>query len=168
MCHSSLWLLCFIGCGGCGGSPSNSQADADPPHDGPACAPECIESNWWLTVSSDCSVICMGNPSLAECMKSDCQSVQADRYDGTQQRSLAPLLHSTENRSFYLFGSVMTNAYTITAECALEIPMRTPRPFECSAGTLRFTTAIFTAASSEQSVALDTAATMNVLGRYSY
>lgn len=159
------WLVCVVAA--CG-DPSSSGPDADRGTDAATCAPECVEGGWWVTVSSDCAVICMGSPTLAECMQSDCKSVQADRYDGAQLRSLAPMLHSAQNRSFYLFGSVMTNAYSITPDCMLQIPMRAPRSFECSAGSLRFSTAVFTAASSEESGALDAAASTNAPGRYAY
>jgi hypothetical protein len=101
-------------------------------------------------------------------MHSDCQAVEARRYVAGQIATLAPMLYSAEARSFYLFGSLMMNTYTISDPCTVRVDTRPAQPFTCEGDSLTFSTAVLHAASTSASTALDAASTANMPGRYSY
>lgn len=158
------FLALMLGVAACGETPNNvSDANTST-----SCAPSCFETRWWIGVSYNCTVLCMGSPNLAECMRSDCEAVEARRYVGGQIASLAPMLYSAEARSFYLLGSLMTNTYASTDPCMVRVDTRPAQPFTCEGDSLTFSTAVFHAASTSASTALDTAFTTNTPGRYSY
>jgi hypothetical protein len=150
----------------CHQSDGDSSSDASP-GDGMSCDAACVRQGWWIGVSSNCNVVCMANPSLTECKQSDCEAVEATRYEDTR-KSLAPMLHSAQARSFYLIGSLMTSTYAVDTNCHLQVGSAMPRAFSCTSMMLTLPTAVLTAASSAQATALDSAATANTAGHYTY
>lgn len=133
------------------------------------CNPSCVEEQrWWLATSSNCTVICMATPSLAECMQSDCKAIEATRYVSAERTSLAPLLYSASSHSFYLLGSASTAAYVVMDDCTLQIGSNAPTPFMCVAAGLQLPTATLEPATSAQNTALDMAAASGAVGRYTY
>lgn len=151
----AVWLL-----GACGG-------DSSPDARG-ECTDGCLESGWWLSILADCSVLCMADPSWPECTHADCDTVEARRYDSTNQHSLL-MLHTAEARSFHLIGPPMVDPYHVE-DCTLHVDISPPRMFgfTCSAGSLSFETSAFTLATSAQAGALDQASQAGVEGSYSY
>jgi len=158
----SVLVTTSAGCDQSGGDSSDAA-----PNDSVSCTSACVMQGWWIGVSSNCDVVCMGFPSLTECMQSDCQAVEATRYQETR-KSLAPMLHSAQARSFYLIGSLTTNSYVVDTNCQLQIDSAMPRTFSCTSTMLTLPTAVLTAASSDQATALDAAATANTSGHYTY
>lgn len=151
----------------CGDS-SSSPDDATAPGDVPTCSPDCVESRWWLSTSSNCMVLCSANPSYPECSQRDCAVGDARRFDGTSVKTLSPLMYSDNARSFQLLGGVMTNTYVIDTSCMLRVGNQPPMDFTCTADELRFSTGNLRAASSAQTVALDAALAAGAPGRYQY
>ena len=151
----------------CGSEPGPVEPDATV--DAAAeCEGSCVESTWWLAASSTCQVLCSGNPSLAECAQSDCESLEARRYEAGTRLVLAPALHSATSRSFYVFTAPTSETYSIEAGCLLRQGSTTPREFTCSPSTLTFPTGAFSAADPAEAGALDAAAQAGVEGRYAY
>jgi len=159
--HGVLVASLLVACGG------NTASDDAPPGDGASCSAACVMQGWWIGVSSNCDVVCMADPTLTECMQADCEVIEASRFED-MRKSLAPMLHSAQARSFYLIGSLMTTTYAVDASCQLQIGTAMPKPFSCTSTMLTLQTAILAAASAEQTTALDAAAAANTSGHYTY
>jgi len=156
----------------CGESGSHPPDDANGITDSSgtsACPSSCFEQRWWINVgSSNCTVFCMGNPGYPECAASDCMQISVERFDAGSVRSLAPFLFSAQQRGFYLLGALMTDSYVVSTDCKLQVDSRPQQTFSCSGDTLTFTVGQYTAATSDQAIALDAAAAMNTMRDYTY
>lgn len=151
---------------GCGEPSSPSPNDAASDVDAVACAADCVEDRWWLSMSSDCALFCSGTP-YPECNESDCTIGDARRFGGTDVETLTPLMYSETARSYQLLGGVMNDPYTIDGSCALSVDGQPPMEFTCSADELTFATGTLRAASAPQTIALDEALASGP-GRYQY
>ena len=129
------------------------------------CDPTCLSRSWWLGRSSDCSVVCMGNSNWTECTHTDCEVIEASRYSAGTRTSLAPMLYSSEARSFYLIGSSSMQSYSAGGDCNLQIGSGSSEHFSCTDVTLVLPTATLELASPEQAAALDS---VSAPGRYTY
>lgn len=153
---------------GCGGTPAPGDGSPDDSV-GSICDEQCVSKSWWLGRSSNCTVLCMSDPSLDECMQSDCEVVEGRKYAGSSQHSLG-LLHSAAIRSFYSFIPPNVESYEIREGCNLVVGGGSPRAFTCdaTAGELDFTTATFLAATPAQEVALEMALASGTSAHYLY
>lgn len=162
------WAITLALAASCGHGTDGVGDDSDAPPGG-SCDPSCIEMQpWWLATSSNCSVICMANASLSECMQQDCKAIEATRYQSQVRTSLAPMLYSASAHSFYLLGSARMDPYSLSPDCEVKIGTSSPTPFTCSAAGLQLPTALLDPSTQAQNTALDAAATSGASGRYTY
>jgi hypothetical protein len=141
------------------------QALVDGGADTMMCDPTCLSRSWWLGRSSDCTVVCMGHSSWSECTHTDCEVIEASHYSAGARTSLAPMLYSSEARSFYLIGSSTMQSYSSDDNCNLQIGSASSERYACKGSALVLPTATLDLASPEQAAVLDS---VTGPGRYTY
>lgn len=162
------YLALVLTAAACGGSGSATKTDGGMDATASSCNAACFEQRWWINIASNCAVACTANPGLSECGHADCKQISSQRYEGGMLGTLAPMIWSEEDRSFYLLGARMDDGYSLTSGCEIRIDMRPAQSFTCNGATLTFPVGTFSAAGAMQATALDAAAAAGSPGRYTY